>query len=147
MADFGQGGVRTVTTFNADVTVNGTSGEHLAYQATVQGGMPNFVFTCQHQNQVPITSADRFQGHPKQVYAWKLWKTLPPNAAPTDFRTDTTPTDVFGVGMSFIGAIEYTLRVELHDGNGVATKTVQQINYRSQTPTDSVIESLEVIWN
>ena len=147
MADFGQGGTRTAKNFASDVIVNGTTGEHLAYTLTVKGGMPDFAFTCQHQDQVPITSADKFQGHPRQVYAWKLWKALPANASPTDFVTDTVPKDIFGVGVFFAGATEYTLRIEQRDGNDSLIKVVQDINYRSQTPTDTVTEGLGVTWN
>jgi hypothetical protein len=147
VADFGQGGTRTVTTFNATATANGPAGEHLAYKVTVQGGMPSFVFTCQHQNQTPITSADKFQGHPKQVYTWKLWKTLPANASATDFATDTIPLDSFTVSMSFLGAIAYTLQIELHDQNDQVIKTLQNINYKSQIPNDVAMETLTVTWN
>jgi hypothetical protein len=147
VADFGQGGTRTVSTFNVTATVNGSAGEHLAYKVTVQGGMPDFVFTCQHQNQVPITSADKFQGHPKQVYAWKLWKTLPANPGATDFATDTIPLDTFTVAMSFLGAVAYTLQIELRDGNDQAIRTIQNINYKSQVPNDTAMEGLTVTFN
>jgi len=146
VADFGQTGVRTVTKFTPNLTVDGSIKEHLAYKVTVKGGMPDFVFTCRHQEQTPITSADKFQGHPKQVYEWKLWKTLPDDPSPTDFATDTVPKDTFAVGMSFLGATEYTLLVEHRDRNEGLIQTIQNINYKSQTASDNALESLGVTW-
>lgn len=146
MADFGQTGVITVTTSKSDVMVNGAAQEHLIYKLTVKGGMPDFVFTCRHQERVPITSADRFQGHPKQVYEWRLWKILPNSPSPTDFATDSVPKDDFAVGMSFLGATEYTLLIEHRDQNEGLIETVQSINYKSQTPSDTALEGLRVNW-
>src|SRR5437899_11897576 len=113
MPDFGKGGTREEQLYHHDVTVNGTAGEYLDYTLTAQGGNPLFVFSCAHRN--TITTADRFMGHPMAVYKWRLFKSFPSAASPTDFTADVFPTDAFEVGMSFLGIVKYQLTVELHD--------------------------------
>lgn len=143
MPDFGKGGTREKKIHHSDAAVNGTAGQYLQYSLTVRGGRPLFTFSCAHRS---IASADQFPGHPKANYDWKLWKTI---VAPTktDFTADVFPTDVFNVGMSFLGATEYELLIELHDAAATNLQTVQDIVYKSQFPEDSYIEDLTITWS
>ena len=148
MADFGNGGTRTKHTYNATATVDSSSGEYLDYTVKVRGGRPEFVFSCAHREN--ITDADHLPGHPTTMYSWTLHKTSPqPNAPPIakpDFGGDVFPDDGFSVAMSFLGAIEYDLTINLCDRSGNVKQVVQDITYTSDAPEDPFIEPLVVTW-
>jgi hypothetical protein len=48
--------------------------------------------------------------------------------------------------MSFLGAIEYDLTINLCDSSGNLKQVVQDITYTSNVPEDSFIEPLVVTW-
>jgi hypothetical protein len=146
MADFGTGGTRKIHTYHAAILVS--NGDYLDYTVKARGGRPEFVFSCAHREN--ITDAEHLPGHPAAIYSWTLHKTGPqpiprPNAKP-DFVGDAVPDDGFSVAMSFLGAIEYDLTINLCDSSGNLKQVVQDITYTSNAPEDSFIEPLVVTW-
>jgi hypothetical protein len=142
MPDFGNAGTRTVTVYNADVTVDATAGEYLDYSLTASGGMPAFTYTCADRD--PISKSDQFPGHPKANYRWKLQKTG--EALPGIVAADRNGYDTYSVAMSFLGAVRYDLTINLCDGGGTVKKVVQQISYSSTDSRDYYAEPLGVSW-
>lgn len=142
MADFGNAGTRTVTVFNANVKVNASAGEFLEYSLTAAGGVPSFAYACSHRD--PISQSDRFAGHPKALYKWRLQKTG--EALPSTVARDSTAFDAYSLAMSFLGAVRYDLLINLCNGDGTVKRVVQQISYASSDSTDTCSEDLGVSW-
>src|SRR6266849_7409330 len=143
MADFGQCGVRSVHTYNADATVNDTNDEYLQYELDVEGGMREFVFSCEHRPK--ITETGKFQGHPKQHYEWKLRKNG--TGVKDEFGGDKFPKEPFEVGVLFLGATEYHLIINKCDSTKTVIENVQDITYASQCAEDFCNEGLMVTWS
>jgi len=142
MADFGNAGTRTVTVFNANVTVNASAGEFLEYSLTAAGGVPAFAYACSHRD--PISKSDQFPGHPKANYKWRLQKTG--EALPSTVARDSTDFDAYSVAMSFLGAVRYDLLINLCNSDGTVKKVVQQISYASNDSTDTCSSDLGISW-
>jgi hypothetical protein len=145
MPDFGQCGTRTVTIYHGDVTVAGLNGQYLEYVIDAQGGNPLFVYSCAHRDL--IVASYQFAGHPLAQYAWHLVLNAAAVNSPTDFTADSLPTDAFVVSVSFLGATDYKLNVNLRDPGGTLKQIVQQIEYKSQVAQDSFREGLMVTWS
>jgi hypothetical protein len=134
MADFGVAGKRTVRVYKGAVIVRFSQGEFLSFRLTAQGAEPIFTFACMHH---ALRSEHQFEGHPKQVYEWN-WGRNPGQEIDAD-------DDMYGVAMSFITAIKYTLLVEHRQQNGGLIKVLKDIDYESQAPQDNFTETLEVL--
>lgn len=134
MADFGKAGKRTVRVYKGAVIVRFSEGEFLSYKLTVKGAEPIFTFACMHR---ALLSEHQFEGHPKQVYEWN-WGRNP------DQEIDAED-DMYGVAMTFITAIKYTLLVEQRRQDGSVVKVLKDIDYESQAPEDNFTEPLEVL--
>lgn len=134
MANFGTAGTRTIRVRKGAVIVRFTQGEFLAFKLTVKGAEPIFTFACMHR---ALLSEHQFNGHPKQEYEWE-WGHNPS----TEIDAED---DMYGVAMSFITAIKYTLFVEHRAQNGSVIKVLKDIDYESQAPVDNFTETLEVL--
>jgi len=134
MADFGTAGTRTVRVHKGAVIVRFSQGEFLAFKLTVKGAEPIFTFACMHR---ALLSEHVFEGHPKQVYEWE-WGHNPG----TEIDAED---DMYGVAMSFITAIKYTLLVEHRAQDGAVIKVLKDIDYASQATGDNFTEILEML--
>jgi hypothetical protein len=132
MPDFGVAGKLTIREFDGAVKVRVSQGEHLFFRLTVQGAVPIFTFACKH---IPRLSEHEFSGHPKKVYEW-TWSRGSDESDAGD--------DMYGVAMSFLTAIRYTLLVEHRDQGGNLINLLKDIDYESQHPTDNFTEVLRV---
>jgi hypothetical protein len=132
--DFGQTGKITIRTHETGIDdIDLASGEHLFYRVTAQGGVPRFVWACEHKTR---RQAQDFPGHPKQIYEWTWCR----GGAHEQDGND----DVYGVEMRFTAATKYTLVVEHRDSDDGRIKTLKDIDYESQTPEDFFVETLRV---
>lgn len=134
MADFGQAGKRTVRVYKGAVIVRFSQGEFLSFRLTAKGAEPIFTFACMHR---ALLSEHEFEGHPQQVYEWTWGRNEPGQIDAED--------DMYGVAMSFITAIKYTLLVEHRGKDGGIIKVLKDIDYESQAPQDNFTEILEVL--
>lgn len=134
MSDFGIAGKRTVRVYKGAVIVSFSAGDFLSFRLTAKGAEPIFTFACMHR---ALLSEHQFEGHPKQVYEWR-WGQNPDEEVDAD-------DDMYGVAMSFITAIKYTLLVEHRRKDGGLIKIVKDIDYESQAPQDNFTETLEVL--
>ncbi|HZI85250.1 MAG TPA: hypothetical protein VFD48_00340 [Pyrinomonadaceae bacterium] len=132
MSDFGVAGKLTIREFDAVVKVRVSNGEYLHFNLTVKGAEPIFSFVCKHR--VRLSERD-FDSHPKQVYAW-TWSKGQNEADAAD--------DTYGVIMSFIAAVRYTLRVEHRDRDDNLINLLKDIDYESQHAADSFTETIRV---
>ena len=132
MPDFGVAGKLTVREFDGAVKVRISSGEYLFFRLTVQGAVPLFTFACKHQ---PRLSEHQFPGHPKKVYEWTWSKGTDESDAQDD---------MYGVAMSFLTAIRYTLVVEHRDAEDNLINLLKDIDYESNHPADNFTETLRV---
>jgi len=132
MPDFGVAGKLTVREFDGAVKVRISSGEYLFFRLTVQGAVPLFTFACKHQ---PRLSEHQFPGHPKKVYEWTWSKGTDESDAQDD---------MYGVAMSFLTAIRYTLVCEHRDAKDNLINLLKDIDYESQHPADNFTETLSV---
>ncbi len=132
MADFGNAGKRTARQQLGSVQVNRTAGEYLSYKLTVEGATPIFSFACEHRS---LRSEKDFPGHPMREYEW-LWG--------KDDADSDADDDVYVVGMSFLTATKYTLRVEHRRDDDSVIKLLKDIDYESQDPNDNFKETLRV---
>lgn len=122
----------------SDITVG--DGHKLAYTLTAKGAVPMFVFVCTHgeildAKQFPISA----------TYEWTLCKKGTPANAPTVIPADASK-DTYGLRLYFTGATEYVLVVNEIDGSGKKVRTIKDITYSSQVPTDVYQEDLTVQW-
>ena len=122
----------------SDITVG--DGNKLAYTLTVKGAVPMFVFVCTHgeildAKQFPIGS----------TYEWTLCKKETPPNPPKVVAADALK-DTYGLRLYFSGATEYVLVVNEVDKGGKKVRTVKDITYSSQVPTDKYQEDLTVQW-
>jgi hypothetical protein len=132
MPDFGVAGKLTVREFDGAVKVRISSGEYLFFRLTVQGAVPLFTFACKHKARL---SEHEFPGHPKKVYEWTWSK----GADESDVSDD-----MYGVAMSFLTAIRYTLIVEHRDAQDNLINLLKDIDYESNHPADNFTETLRV---
>jgi hypothetical protein len=132
MPDFGVAGKLTVREFDGAVKVRISSGEYLSFRLTVQGAVPLFTFACKHKARL---SEHEFPGHPKQVYEW-TWSKGSDESDSSD--------DMYGVAMSFLTAIRYTLVVEHRDAQDNLINLLKDIDYESNHPADNFTETLRV---
>lgn len=132
MPDFGVAGKITVREFDGAVKVRVGQGEHLFFRLTVQGAEPIFTFACKHKARL---SEHEFPGHPKKVYEW-TWSRSADESDASD--------DMYGVAMTFLTAIRYTLLVEHRDAQGTLINLLKDIDYESQHPQDNFTETLRV---
>jgi hypothetical protein len=139
MADFGKAGKLTIRSHDVAVVVNLTKNEYIHYKLTVQGADPIFTFACKHGARL---SEHQFSGHPKQVYEWTWQRSSPLTNVPN--QPSDAADDMYGVAMSFLAAIKYTLVVEHRDQNDKKIRTLKDVDYESQDPHDNFTESLRV---
>ena len=52
--------------------------------------------------------------------------------------------DMYGVAMSFLAAVKYTLLVEQRDQTDKLISTLKDVDYESQDPHDNFTESLRI---
>ena len=133
MADFGKTGKLTIRKNALAVEVDVNAGEHLAYKLTVKGAGPIFNWACKHKLRRNQSS---FPGHPKQVYEWTWCRQNPGDADAAD--------DVYTLELRFSSAVKYTLVVELRNSNDQAIKTVEDLDFESQTPEDFFADPLRI---
>jgi hypothetical protein len=139
MADFGNAGKLTIRKHDVAALVSLSNQEYLFYKLTVKGADPIFTFACIHRARL---SEHQFPGHPKQVYEW-TWS-RPTSLPNVPNETTDAPDDMYGVAMSFIAAIKYTLLVEQRDRNDQVVRVLKDIDYESNDPHDNFTESLRV---
>jgi hypothetical protein len=80
-------------------------GQHLHYFVTVEGSQPLFSLACEHKKHFDAQDLGAARKHYDFV-----WERSSADAGGED-------RDTYTFGMSFAGADQYTLRVELHDVN------------------------------
>jgi len=139
MADFGKAGKLTIRKHDVAALVNLTNKEYLSYKLTVQGADPIFTFACTHGARL---SEHQFAGHPKKVYEWTWCRPTALAAVPNE--SSDAPDDMYGVAMSFLAAVKYTLLVEQRDQTDQLVRTLKDIDYESQDPHDNFTESLRI---
>ncbi|MDQ2975563.1 MAG: hypothetical protein M3R69_09155 [Acidobacteriota bacterium] len=109
-------------------------GQHLHYVVTVDGSRPVFSVSCLHKTHF---EASRL-GPPKKQYEM-IWERSDADAGPGDDGDD------YSFAMSFIAALKYTVRVELHDADhnlvGEEDGIVLDADYESEDPEMSCFES------
>ncbi len=140
MPDFGNAGELTVRAHDVATTVKLSEGEYIHYTLTVQGAEPIFTFACEHNDRL---SEHDFAGHPKQVYEWTWGRSTSLDDIPNE--SEDASDDVYVVTMAFVTAIKYTLLAEKCDANDQVIRTLKDIDYESQDPTDTFTESLRVL--
>ena len=129
---FGNAGTRTVRKSSAVVIIDQTQGEYLEFKLSVRGAKAIFTFACKHR---AIRSENEFPGHPLETYEWQWLKQL------SDFDAHD---DQYGVRMSFVPAIEYTLVVDYCNSEGTVIERLKDIDYKSTDPEDKFQEPLRV---
>jgi hypothetical protein len=139
MADFGKAGKLTIRHDDVAAQIDITAGEFLFYRLTAKGAEPIFTFGCKHRVRF---SEHQFAGHPKATYEWTWNRPLPGSSIPNE--SNDAPDDMYGVAMSFIATIQYTLLVEHRDRNNNLIRVVKDVDYESQDPTDNFTESLRL---
>lgn len=122
----------------SDITV--ANGHKLVYELTAKGAVPMFVFVCTHgeildAKQFPVGSS----------YEWTLCKQGTPPDPPKVVAADALK-DTYGLRLYFSGATQYVLLVNEIDGSGKKVRTIKDITYSSQVPTDKYQEDLTVQW-
>ena len=114
---------RTIREHKGTVRVN--KGQHLHYFITAQGAQPVFSLSCRHKTH--FNAGDL--GPPKKNYE-VVW---PRTSADEEEGQDG---EAYAFSMSFVAALKYTLKVELHDsshkraGNGL----ILDIDFESENP-------------
>ena len=139
---FGKNGTRDETTCKPSVTVNASAKEYLSYMIEASGAVPAFTYTCADRD--PISRSDRFPGHPRKDYSWKLQKTA--EALPKVVAADSDEFDTYVVTFIFLAALQYELTINLCDSTGVVKMEVQKISYQTSNGKDSFSEPLGVSW-
>ena len=139
MADFGKAGKLTIRTHDVAVIINLTNKEYIHYKLSVQGADPIFTFACMHGARL---SEHQFSGHPKQTYEWTWARSAALPNVPNE--SNDASDDMYGVAMSFLAAIKYTLVVEHRDQSDKKIRTLKDIDYESKDPHDNFTESLRV---
>ncbi|HKS42805.1 MAG TPA: hypothetical protein VJX74_19490 [Blastocatellia bacterium] len=129
---FGTAGTRTVHKSSGIVIVDQTQGQFLTFKLSVKGAQAVFTFACKHR---PLLSEINFPGHPLATYEWEWLKQL------SDFDAHD---DQYGVRMSFVPAIKYTLVVDHCDATGTVIERLKQIDYESADSQDKFEEPLRV---
>ena len=106
-------------------TVRVNAGQHLHYFVTVQGAQPVFSLSCRHKTH--FNAGDL--GPPKKNYE-VVW---PRSAADEEPAQDG---EAYAFSMSFVAALKYTLRLELHDGSHkrVGAGLIVDADYESENP-------------
>lgn len=106
-------------------TVRVNKGQHLHYSITAQGAQPVFSLACRHK--VHFTAGDL--GPPKKNYE-VVW---PRTSADEEAGQDG---EAYAFSMSFVAALKYTLKVELHDGSHkrVGAGLIIDADYESENP-------------
>jgi hypothetical protein len=140
MSDFGKAGKLTIRTHDVAAVINLSVGEYLYYKLTVSGASPIFTFACKHHARL---SEHQFAGHPKETYEWTWCRPTAGAAGVPDEKSDAAD-DMYGVAMSFIAAIKYTLLVEHRGKDDSLIRKLKDIDYESQDPHDNFTESLRL---
>lgn len=123
---------RTLRVTRGRIRVN--DGQHLHYFVTVDGSAPVFSVSCLHKTHFEATRL----GPPRKKYEM-IWERTSADVGPGDDGDD------YSFAMSFIAALKYTLRVELHDTAhdivGGEDGIVVDADYESEDPEMSCFES------
>lgn len=124
---------RTIRVSRGRVRVN--EGQHLHYFVSAKGARPVFSLSCTHKTHFDAAGL----GPPKQDYE-VIWPRGSADEGPNDDG------DEYAFAMSFIGALKYTLRVELHDAGHtiVGDGIIVDGDYESEDPEMSCFEAWTV---
>lgn len=117
------------------VIVNIKEGEYLYFRVKVQGGVPTFTFSCQHDDFV-ASQKQFFPNHPTQLYEWKWGK----NGA--GFHDVDEDSHLFR--MLFTASLKYSLLVEHRDANDNVIKILKDMDFESKTNSDDFAEVLVI---
>jgi hypothetical protein len=125
----------TIRVSRGRIRVN--EGQHLHYFITCEGATPVFSLSCTHKTHFEARTLELARRNYEVVW--------PRSSA------DETPDqdgEFYTFSMSFLAAMKYTVRVELHDDThtivGDADGIVLDGDYESDSPTESYFETWKV---
>jgi hypothetical protein len=124
---------RTIRVTRGRVRVN--AGQHLHYFVTVDGARPVFSLSCTHKTHFDASGL----GPPKKNYE-VIWERNSADEGPT------SDGEFYTFSMSFLAALKYTLRVEVHDSSHavVGDGVVVDADYESENSLTSCNEAWKI---
>jgi hypothetical protein len=135
---FGNKGKRTSRVDENAVIVDSKKKEYLDFKLTVKGAKAIFTFACMHK---PYKKESDFSGFPAiDEFEWMWGK----NAGEFHHKAEGQKKDKYGVRMSFVPAVKYTLVVKHCDENGGTIEVLKDVDYESQDPHDTFVEFFTV---